>query len=69
MGKTSLFSTYLKIYESMTEINSLMSYSYSVPSELETALRIAILGSGKHGLFIPLLLISVVPSYLSFFSM
>lgn len=69
MGKTSSFSTYLKIYESMTGRNSLMSYSYSVPSELETAPRIAFLGNGKHGPFISLLLVPVVPSHLSLFSM
>lgn len=32
-------------YELMTEINSMMSYSYSVPSELETDLWIAFLGT------------------------
>lgn len=31
-------------YDSMIEINSMMSYSYSVPSELETDLWIAFLG-------------------------
>lgn len=66
MGKTSSFSTYLKIYESKTGINSLMSYIYSVPSELE---KITFLGNGKHGPFILLLIKSVVHSYLSLFSM
>lgn len=32
------------LHESMTEINSMISYSYTVPSELETDLWIAFLG-------------------------
>lgn len=68
-GKDIFIHHLLKIHKLTTGINSLMSFRYSLPSELETVLRIAFLGNGKHGPFILLLLTSAILSHLSLFSM